>query len=59
MKEYCSKKMTTESKDELRAKLKDALEETSCLQDRVDEQSIVVVLLSRRVRELEKSSSSS
>ena len=59
MKEYCSKNMTTESKDELRAKLKDALEETSCLQDRVDEQSIVVGLLSRRVRELEKSSSSS
>ena len=59
MKEYLSKKMTTESKDELRSKLKDALEETSCLQDRVDEQSIVVGLLSRRVRELEKSSSSS
>jgi|ETNvirenome_6_85_1030632.scaffolds.fasta_scaffold301081_1 hypothetical protein len=59
MKEYCKNKMTTESKDELRAKLKDALEEVSCLQDRVDEQSIVVGLLSRRVRELEKSSSSS
>ena len=59
MKEYCSKKMTTESKDELRSKLKDALEETSCFQVRVDEQSIVVGLLARRVRELEKSSSSS
>jgi hypothetical protein len=59
MKEYCNKKMTTESKEELRSKLKDALEETSCLQDRVDEQSIVVGVLSRRIRELEKSSSSS
>jgi len=45
--------MTTESKEELRAKLKDALGEVSCLQDRVDEQSIVVGLLSKRVRELE------
>jgi hypothetical protein len=52
-KEYCNKKMTTESKEELRAKLKDALGEVSCLQDRVDEQSIVVGLLSKRVRELE------
>jgi hypothetical protein len=52
-KEYCNKTMTTESKDELRAKLKDALDEAAGLQDKVDEQSIVVGLLSKRVRELE------
>lgn len=51
-KEYCNKKMTTESKDELRAKLKDALDEAAGLQDKVDEQSIVIGLLSKRVREL-------
>ena len=51
--------MTTESKDELRAKLKDALGEASCLQDRVDEQSIVVGLLSKRVRELENATPTS
>ena len=52
-KEYCNKKMTTESKDELRAKLKDALEEAAGLHNKVDEQSIVIGLLSKRVRELE------
>lgn len=52
-KEYCNKKMTTESKDELRSKLKDALDEAAGLQDKVDEQSIVIGLLSKRVRELE------
>ena len=51
-KEYCNKKMTTESKDELRAKLKDALDEAAGLQDKVDEQAIVIGLLSKRVREL-------
>ena len=51
-KEYCKNKMTTESKEELRTKLKDALEEAAGLHDKVDEQSIVIGLLSKRVREL-------
>jgi hypothetical protein len=51
-KEYCNNKMTTESKEELRSKLKDALEEAAGLHDKVDEQSIVIGLLASRVREL-------
>lgn len=52
-KEYCKNKMTTESKEQLRAMLKDALGEASCLSDKVSEQTIVIGLLSKRVRELE------
>jgi len=52
-KEYCKNKMTTESKEELRTKLKDALEEAAGLHNKVEEQSIVIGLLSKRVRELE------
>ena len=48
--------MTTDSKEELRAKLKQALQGVTRNGDKVKEQSIVIRLLSRRVRELEESS---
>tara|TARA_B100001123_G_C15084583_1_gene937092 strand:+ start:471 stop:641 length:171 start_codon:yes stop_codon:yes gene_type:complete len=51
-KEYCKNKMTTESKEELRTKLKDALEENAKLRDKVADQDIVIGLLSSKVREL-------
>mgnify|MGYP003131085305 CR=1 FL=1 len=46
------KKMTTESKDVLRKKLKDALDENMELRDKVADQGIVIGLLSREVRNL-------
>jgi len=48
--------MTTESKDELREALKQALKDVARNGDKIKEQSIVIRLLSRRVRELEESS---
>ena len=48
--------MTTDSKEELRAKLQQALRDVARSGDKVKEQSIVIRLLSRRVRELEESS---
>jgi len=48
--------MTTESKDELREALKQALKDVARNGDKIKEQSIVIRLLSRKVRELEESS---
>jgi len=51
-KEYCKNKMTTESKEELRTKLKDALEECETLRDKVTDQDMIIGLLSRKVRKM-------
>jgi len=49
------KDMTTESKDELRAELKAALQGTEDLKNQVKDQSTIIRVLTNRVRDLEKS----
>jgi predicted nuclease with TOPRIM domain len=56
MKEYCKNKMTTESKDELRSKLKEALSENTHLRGRVEDKDVVIDLLSKELRELKAAS---
>jgi hypothetical protein len=46
--------MTTESKDDLRAKLKEALRGTQDLKNQVKDQSTIIQVLTNRVRDLEK-----